>query len=621
MTPRPLRVWPGIAAATVFVVSRFAVPVVLPDAGFAALLTSVVATAAILLWWLFFSRASWPDRLGGLALLIVAIVAFRPLLHVSIKGAGMGTLYYLMAVQLAALLLVLAVVASRAMASGTRRAVVATAIVAGVAFLAFIRTDGVTSTNLLGGLYHWRWTPTAEEQLLAAAPDVAAALAPPLATATSSVSEPQDAASLAPEPPRATAIEPHETPPADDATPAPAPIASSGPSPATPSPWPGFRGAARNGIVRGISVDTRWDVTPPTELWRRRVGPGWSSFAVGGGRLYTQEQRGDDEIVACYDVATGEPVWMHSDAVRFYESNGGAGPRATPTLAGGRVYAFGATGILNALDATTGARAWSRDVAADVDRDVPGWGFSSSPLVVDDLVIIAASGTLAAYDAATGEPRWRGPTEPGSYSSPHLLQSGGVDHVVLVTAAGALALRATDGVLLWRHEWESAGAPVVQPAVIDAGELLTTSSAMTGGIGLRRLTIAKTGEAWTAVDRWTSNGLKPYFNDFVLHGGHAYGFDGNILSSIDLLDGHRNWKGGRYGNGQLVLLADQDLLLVVSEDGDLALVGATPAGYTEHARIPILNGKTWNHPVVVGDLLLVRNGEEMAAFRLPRANR
>jgi outer membrane protein assembly factor BamB len=135
--------------------------------------------------------------------------------------------------------------------------------------------------------------------------------------------------------------------------------------------------------------------------------------------------------------------------------------------------------------------------------------------------------------------------------------------------------------------------------------------------GLHRFAVSHTGGAWSAASRWSTNGLKPYFNDFVVHQGHAYGFDGSLLACIDVADGTRKWKGGRYGNGQLVLLPEQDLLLVVTEEGELALVRAAADRFTELARIPAITGKTWNHPVLAGDVLLVRNGEEMAAFRLP----
>ena len=367
-----------------------------------------------------------------------------------------------------------------------------------------------------------------------------------------------------------------------------------------------------------MRIATDWAASPPVELWRRPIGPGWSSFAVHGGLVYTQEQRGNDEEVSCYRLATGEPVWTHRDPARFWESNAGPGPRATPTVAHGRVYTLGATGILNALDAGSGAVAWSRNAAADTKVETPDWGFAGSPLVVGDAVIVATSGRLAAYDAATGEPRWLGPEGGGGYSSPHLATFDGVAQVLLLRGARSTSVAPADGSLLWEHRGEP-GASILQPSLTADGDVLVAGADAMGGTGIRRLAVAHGPGGWTATERWLSKGLKPYFSDFVVHEGHAYGFDGSILSCIDLADGTRKWKGGRYGHGQLVLLPEQDLLLVVSEEGELALVGATPGAFTEIARVPAIEGKTWNHPVLAGDLLLVRNDQEMAAFRLRTA--
>jgi outer membrane protein assembly factor BamB len=318
-------------------------------------------------------------------------------------------------------------------------------------------------------------------------------------------------------------------------------------------------------------------------------------------------------------VSTGKPVWRHRDAARFWESNAGAGPRGTPTLSNGRVYTLGATGLLNALDGGSGAVLWSRNARADTGAATPGWGFSSSPLVVDDLVVVAVSGRLIAYDASSGDIRWKAEPKGGSYSSPQLMTIGGVQQIVLLSSPGVTGAAAADGRVLWQHAWE--GTMMLQPAQIDESDILVATGDMMGGVGTKRLSVARNGAEWKVEERWTSRGLKPYYNDLVIHEGYAYGFDGSILSSIDLADGTRKWKGGRYGHGQLVLLADQDLLLVLSEDGEIALVRAAPDQFTEVARVPAIEGKTWNHPVLVNDRLLVRNGEEMAAFRLPLTGR
>jgi len=248
--------------------------------------------------------------------------------------------------------------------------------------------------------------------------------------------------------------------------------------------------------------------------------------------------------------------------------------------------------------------------------EIPHWGFASSPLVVDDLVIVATAGRLAAYDLATGAKRWTGPARGVSYSSPHLVTIDGVAQVLLLSEPGVTSVALADGTLLWEHPWP--GYPIVQPALTADGDILISVS---DSSGTRRLGVTRGPGGWTVQERWTSIALKPYFNDFVVHNGHAFGFDGSILACIDLKDGKRVWKGGRYGNGQLLLLADQDLLLVSSEEGELVLVGATPDQFTELARFPAIEGKTWNHPVLAGDVLLVRNGAEMAAFRLSLADR
>ena len=601
---KPLRLWPGVVIVVLLLVARFGVKAVVPGfRGFAlGMQWALGAAVAVVLWWTFFSRARWLDRVGAIVVMIVGLAATWFLRHESMGPAW----FFGYAVPTVCLALVAGAAASRRLSDGPRRATMAAAILLACGVWMLARTEGISGDHALK--FDWRWTKSPEERLLAQAP--AAAEVPKTAAAAKADDKPLDSA-------RSTPLDSARGKPV--ALPN---VATAKTEPAAPAAvvaraeWPGFRGPERDGISRGVRIETNWSASPPVELWRQPIGPGWSSFAVRGDFLYTQEQRGDDEVVACYDATTGKPVWTHRDAARFFESNGGAGPRGTPTVSGDRVYAFGATGIVNALDAGNGAVVWSRNAASDTGAEVPTWGFSSSPLVVDDIVVVAASGRLVAYDVATGKPRWFLRTGGGSYSSPHLMTIGGVTQVLMLSGVGATSVAPADGKRLWEHSWR--GAPIVQPVQTADGDVLITVG---GDSGTRRIAVAHGPGGWTVAERWTSRGLKPYFNDFVVHKGHAYGFDASILASIDLQDGTRKWKGGRYGNGQLVLLPDQDLLLVLSEEGELALVRATPDQFTELARFPAIQGKTWNHPVLVGNVLLVRNGEEMAAFRLPLAGR
>jgi outer membrane protein assembly factor BamB len=608
-TPRPLRLWPGVLAAVLLLLVRFGVPVVLPEQAFIGVIGGFVGALAIVIWWVLFSRAPWLERLAAIALMVIGLPATWRFAHVSISTGAMGGLLLILAVPPMTVALVAWAAASRGLARAFRLATMAATILLACGSWTLVKTGGFT-TGFDNDLM-WRWTPTHEDLLVA---DSSSALP----------SSPGDSGTM------------RESPPPLVPSTAPAPVAPASANsvisaegegvealaPAVANParveWPGFRGPRRDGVIAGIRIETDWAASPPVLLWRRPIGPGWSSFAVHGGRLFTQEQRGDDEMVVSYDVATGSPVWSHRDAARFWESNGGAGPRATPTFTGGRLYTFGATGILNYLDARTGALFWTRDVAADTKTEIPMWGFASSPLVVDDLVIIAASGTLAAYDAATGKPRWVGPDHSvasgGSYSSPQRLTIDGVDQIVMVSEDGATGVAPADGTLLWEHQLR--GSPVLQPMLTGEGDLLIHQLGLDGVLGIRRLGVRHRTGSWSTQEQWTTSALKTMSSDFVVHKGHAFGFDGSILTCVDLADGTRTWKGGRYGSGQLVLLADQDLLLVLTEEGEVALVPAALDRFTEIAKVPALEGKTWNHPVLAGDILLVRNGQEMAAFRL-----
>ena len=616
---KPLRLWPGVVAVVLQWLAWLVVPLVAPDALMIAALGGLIGGLAVVLWWVLLSRAAWIERLGAIVLIVVALVGTGRVVHESIANGMMGFMLVMYAVPVLSLAFVTWAVASRRLSDGIRRASMAATILLACGAFALLRTGGVSGAG--GSDFSWRWTPSPEERLLSRAADDPAAIPPAPAVAEIPGQLPAPEAAREPaaaEPAAAPARTSQERTGAETGE-APAALPPPPAAVERAAEWPGFRGPARDGIVRGVRIETDWTRFPPVPLWRRPIGPGWSSFAVHGDLLFTQEQRGDDEIVACYRVTTGEPVWRHRDATRFWESNGGAGPRATPTLSNGRVYTLGATGILNALNAGNGSVVWSRNAASDTGTKVPTWGFAGSPLVVGDEVIVATAGTLAAYDIATGTPRWTGPVREGGYSSPHRLTIGGVAQILLESDAGVTSVEPGTGTLLWEYAWP--GAAIVQPALTADGDVLASTCGPSGGLGMRRLAVAGGPGGWTIQPRWTSTGLKPYFNDLVVHKGHAFGFDGSILACISLEDGARKWKGGRYGYGQLLLLPDQDLLLVLSEDGELALVGATPDQFREIARFPGLDDKTWNHPVLVGDILLIRNGEEMAAFRLPLAGR
>ncbi|MEM7201408.1 MAG: PQQ-binding-like beta-propeller repeat protein [Planctomycetota bacterium] len=379
--------------------------------------------------------------------------------------------------------------------------------------------------------------------------------------------------------------------------------------------YPQFLGPHRDATVRGAGLARDWNVQPPTVVWRQEIGAGWSGFAVAGGTAFTLEQRGPHEAVVAYDVATGAVRWVHADEARFESRLAGPGPRSTPTVIGDRVYAVGATGLLNCLDRGSGQRLWSQSTFADGSQ--PKWGVSTSPLLVDDLVVVAAGGDrqgmLAAFAAGDGAPRWRAGRGRASYASPRLATLAGVRQLLMVSG-GAIAGHAIgDGEPLWEVPWNGR-TPNVADALALPGDRVLVSSGY--GVGSVLLQIEPGGEGeLRAAQVWRSRRLKAKFANPVHREGYVYGLDDGILACLDVATGKRQWKGGRYGHGQ-VILAD-DLLLITAEDGALVLVEATPTEHRELARAPALSTKTWNTAALVAPYLLIRNDAEALCLRLP----
>src|SRR5687767_14499829 len=468
LSSRPLRLWPGVVIVALQWLARFGIPIVAPDQTMYAVIGGFAGFFAIAVWWLFFSRAAWFDRIAAIVLMIAAMAATFPFLDVSLATGAMGMIFPMLAIPGICLAFVIWAVVSRSWSIGVQRATMVAAIVAACAVWTMVRTGGFTGA--FDNDLSWRWTPTAEDRVLAlgddAPPPAPIAVAPPATPSASATPNATPAAAVA------EALKSDERP---MAVPAAESVNAS-------LDWPGFRGRDRDGLVRGVRIATDWSASPPKELWRRPIGPGWSSFSVHGDVFYTQAQRGEEEIVAAYRVSTGAPVWKHRDAARFWESNAGPGPRGTPTVSNGRLYSFGATGILNVLDEATGRRIWTRNVSTDSNVKVPDWGFSSSPVLIDDLVIVAAAGKLVAYDLATGAQRWMGADRGQGYSSPQVLNIHGVPQIVLLDAKGATSVSPADGTPLWDLAVTSSGmaAPIVQPAMTTDGDLLITAGDISG---------------------------------------------------------------------------------------------------------------------------------------------
>jgi outer membrane protein assembly factor BamB len=376
--------------------------------------------------------------------------------------------------------------------------------------------------------------------------------------------------------------------------------------------WTNFRGPDRDGHYRQAPVRTDW-AQGLTPLWKQPVGGGYGSFVIAEGRAFTIEQRGDRELAAAYDVETGRELWTNAWDARFEGSPGGGGPRATPTWRDGRVYVLGGTGEFRAIDAATGRVLWRTDILADAGAANTDHGASASPLVVDDTVVVLAGGSngqsVVAYDRHSGKRVWSALDDRPAYSSPMLVTLAGVRQILAHTETRLVGLAPENGRLLWEFPWRTPYASA-QPLITAPDRVFISAESDAALLQLA----AGANEQLTARQLWRTTRMNNKFTSPVLHDGFIYGLDEAILACIDASTGDLKWKGGRYGYGQVMLASGH--LIVLTEDGELALVVADPNAYQEIARFPAIDGKTWNHPAMSDGILLIRNIEEMAAFSL-----
>ena len=565
----PVRVWPGLVILAVGVLMWTIPPRVAPRTMVHFMtwfMAPILGTVAAIGWWTFASRVRGTFRWLVPTLVLVPAVVLALTVYRG-EGKEMAVAIYGLA---AALVIWVGWLAASVPLSGEVRRNGLLVGLGGLWVVAgMLKLEG-TDADLVPN-FRWRWQQSEEEQFLAGRKA------------------------------------------------APAPVAAGATVAVGPGDWPEFRGAKRDGLVTGVKLDPDWAARPPELVWKQRVGPGWGSFAVAGGKLFTQEQRGTDEAVVCYDAATGAEVWEYKTPARFSETIAGPGPRATPTVHDGKVYAQGATGKLARLDAATGRHEWTADVVA-AGGVLPQWGFAASPLVADGGVIVYAGGGTgkgtAAFKAADGAPAWTAGNAKHGYSSAQLATFGGVPQALMLSDYGLESFRPADGVKLWDNPWTIPDVNrSTQPTVLSDTDVMI-GTGVGNDQGIRRLRVTKAGDAWDVKSVWQTRGAKPYFNDGVAVGGHFYGFDDDRFCCVDLETGKQLWKETAYGHGQVIGLPDQGLLIVQGVKGQVALVQADAAELNELAKFPAISGKTWNHPVVAHGRLYVRNGQEAACYRL-----
>jgi outer membrane protein assembly factor BamB len=387
---------------------------------------------------------------------------------------------------------------------------------------------------------------------------------------------------------------------------------------AQPAEWHQWRGPHRDGISAETGLLQRWPSHGPPQVWRAAgAGEGYSSFSASAGRLYTLGARGGTEYLSAFDLETGRKLWEQPNGQRF-RNDRGDGPRSTPTVDGNRLFVFGGSGDLTSFDAATGDRIWHVNVVRDHGGVVPYWGYSESPLIVSDRVLVNVGGrgaSIVAFDKTNGTVLWRSESDEAGYSSPMLLRTGSLSQVVYFTGRRALAVDARDGRLLWSYPRVSNRTANIATPIVRGTQVFLSSDYGTGGALLQ---VKAAGNLANADEVYFTRDMRNHHASSVLVDEHLYGFSGSILTAMRFASGEVAWRDRSVGKGS-VIVADGRLYLY-SENGVVGLAEATPDGYREHGRFRIQQGNlpTWSHPIITGGRLILRDQDTVYAFDVRR---
>lgn len=389
--------------------------------------------------------------------------------------------------------------------------------------------------------------------------------------------------------------------------------------------WPQFLGPHRNGVSTETGLLETWPEGGPKEVWRAPGGVGMSGLAIRDQKLITLVQREGKQWLVAHDTLTGKPLWQVALASE-YRNPMGDGPRATPTIAGERVFAFTGQGVLAAVNFADGKLLWSHDLLDEFDAEEADYGMACSPLVVGNLIVLtvgAPGATVAAFDVASGKLTWKAGDDPAGYSSPAMLNVGGREQIVASTGASVLGLAAKSGDVLWRYPFETNFHCNIA-APIAVGDRIFISAGEDHGSVL--LALKSEGPGFDVDEIWSSLGprsvLRNEWQTSILLDGYLYGMDnvggaGPIthLTCIKAGTGERAWQQVRFGKGNLI--AADGKLFVSTMKGELVVLQATPEKYEELGRAVVLK-PTRQAPALAGGLLYLRDDAEIVCLDVRR---